>query len=50
MSRVLDADVETVLARLHAQSRRELPSLMEYFLLRSIPQQRTAKFGLMRAG
>ena len=38
MPLLLDANVETVLARLHAQSRRELPSLLGYFLLRSIPQ------------
>jgi len=38
MPLLLDANVEAVLARLHAQSRRELPSLLGYFLLRSIPQ------------
>jgi predicted O-methyltransferase YrrM len=35
---LFDANVEAVLAQLHAQSRRELPSLIGYFLLRSIPQ------------
>jgi predicted O-methyltransferase YrrM len=37
-AQLFDADIEAVLARLHAQSRRELPSLMGYFLLRSLPQ------------
>lgn len=34
----LDSRVITVLAELHNQSRRELPSLIGYFLLRSVPQ------------
>jgi predicted O-methyltransferase YrrM len=34
----LDSRVTTVLAELHDQSRRELPSLISYFLFRSVPQ------------
>jgi predicted O-methyltransferase YrrM len=36
--RRFDAEIETVLSRLHAQSRRELPSLIIHFLRRSFPK------------
>ena len=37
-SPIFDARIEAVLSRLHTQSRRELPSLTGYFVLRSLPQ------------